>query len=146
MAETAPQTYANHRKFVPLYHFVPSAILIVNQVWAIVRLVRTPSWESGFGVLLAFALLCVFWYAREFPLKVQDRLIRLEMRLRLQQVLPADLRPRIQELTPRQLIGLRFASDAEMTDLVRDVLANNIQDRETIKKKIKNWQADNLRA
>ena len=146
MAETVPQTYANHRKFVPLYHFVSFAILAVNQTWAIVRLVRTPSWESGFGVLLAFALLCIFYYLREFPLKVQDRLIRLEMRLRLQQVLPADLRPRILELTAAQLVGLRFASDAEMTDLVRDVLANNIQDRETIKKKIKNWQADNLRA
>ena len=146
MAETVPQTYANHRRFVPLYHFVSFAILAVNQVWAVVRLVRTPSWESGFGVLLAFALLCVFFYAREFPLKVQDRLIRLEMRLRLQQVLPPDLRPRILDLTAAQLIGLRFAGDSEMTDLVRDVLANNIQDRETIKKKIKNWQADNLRA
>ena len=146
MAEMVPQSYANHRRFVPLYHFVSSAILIVNQVWSIVRLVRTPTWETGFGVLLAFALLCVFWFAREFPLKVQDRLIRLEMRLRLQQVLPADLRPRIMELTAPQLIALRFASDAEMTDLVRDVLANNIQERETIKKKIKNWQADNFRA
>ena len=112
MAETAPQIYGNHRKFVPLYHFVSFAILAVNQTWAIVRLVRTPSWESGFGVLLAFALLCIFYYLREFPLKVQDRLIRLEMRLRLQQVLPADLRLRIQELTVVQLIALRFASDA----------------------------------
>lgn len=146
MAETTPQNYANHRKFVPLYHFVAFAILVVNQIWAIVRLVRAPSWETGFGILLAFALLVVFFYSRDFPLKVQDRLIRLEMRLRLQQVLPADLRTRIQELTIPQLVGLRFASDAEMTDLVRDVLANNIQDRETIKKKIKNWQADNVRA
>ena len=146
MADPAPQTYANHRKFVPLYHFVASSIFAVNQVWAIVRLVRSPSWETGFGVVLAFALLVVFYYLREFPLKVQDRLIRLEMRLRLQQVLPADLRPRIQELSAAQLVGLRFASDAEMTDLVRDVLANNIQDRETIKKKIKNWLADNQRA
>ena len=146
MAETAPQTYANHRKFVPLYHFVTFAILAVNQIWTIVRLVRTPSWESGFGVLLAFALLCVFFYARIFALRVQDRLIRLEMSQRLQQVMPADLRPRILGLTAAQLVGLRFASDPEMTDLVRDVLANNIQDRETIKKKIKNWQADNLRA
>jgi hypothetical protein len=146
MAETAPQTYANHRKFVPLYHFVSFGILGINQVWAVVRLVRTPSWESGFGVLLAFALLCIFFYAREFPLKVQDRLIRLEMRLRLQQVLPPDLRPRILDLTAAQLIGLRFASDAEMTDLVRDILTNNIRDRETIKKKIKNWAADDFRA
>lgn len=146
MAETVPQTYANHRRFVPLYHFVSFAILAVNQIWAVVRLVRTPSWESGFGVLLAFALLCIFYYAREFPIKVQDRLIRLEMRLRLQQVLPPDLRPRILDLTAAQLIGLRFASDAEMTDLVRDILTNNIRDREMIKKKIKNWAADDLRA
>ncbi len=146
MAEKVPQTYANHRRFVPLYHFVSSAILIVNQVWSIVRLVRTPSWETGFGVLLAFALLCVFWYARTFPLKVQDRLIRLEMKLRLQHILPPDLKARISDLTPEQLIGLRFASDGEMTDLIRDVLANNIQDRETIKKKIKDWKADDFRA
>ncbi|HEV2064997.1 MAG TPA: DUF6526 family protein [Thermoanaerobaculia bacterium] len=146
MAETVPQTYANHRRFVPLYHFVSFAILAVNQIWAVVRLVRTPSWESGFGVLLAFALLCIFYYAREFPIKVQDRLIRLEMRLRLQQVLPPDLRPRMLDLTAAQLIGLRFASDAEMTDLVRDILTNNIRDREMIKKKIKNWAADDLRA
>ena len=146
MAEKVPQTYANHRRFVPLYHFVSFAILVINQIWAVVRLVRTPSWESGFGVLLAFALLCVFWYSREFPLKVQDRLIRLEMKLRLQHILPPDLKARITDLTPSQLIGLRFASDAEMTDLIRDVLANNIQDRETIKKKIKDWKADNFRA
>jgi hypothetical protein len=68
------------------------------------------------------------------------------MRLRLQQVLPRDLKPRITDLTPEQLLGLRFASDAEITDLIRDVLANNIQDRETIKKKIKDWKADEFRA
>ena len=146
MAEKVPQTYENHRKFVPLYHFVTATILLVNQIWTVVRLVRSPSWETGIGVLLAFALLVIFWYLREFPLKVQDRLIRLEMRLRLQQVLPADLRPRILELSGPQLIALRFASDAEMTDLVRDVVANNIQDREAIKKKIKSWTADNYRA
>ena len=76
----------------------------------------------------------------------QDRVIRLEMRLRLKEVLSGDLRGRILELTPSQLIGLRFASDAELPDLVREVLANGIQDREVIKRKIRDWQADHLRA
>ncbi|MGH9399480.1 MAG: DUF6526 family protein [Thermoanaerobaculia bacterium] len=146
MSGTVPQTYSNHRKFVPLYHFVTFGILAINQVWALVRLVRTPSWETGFGVLLAFALLCVFFFVRVFVCRVQDRVIRLEMRLRLQQILPPDLKARILDLTPQQLIGLRFASDGEITDLIRDVLANNVQDREAIKKKVKAWQGDYLRA
>jgi len=145
MSQKVPQTYANHRRFIPLYHVVTFGIFAINQVWAIVRLVKTPSWETAFGVLLAFALLCVFFFARVFPLRAQDRLIRLEMRLRLQHILPADLKPRIMDLTAEQMIGLRFASDAEMTDLVRDVLTNNIADRETIKKKIKDWTGDTLR-
>ena len=140
MSQKVPQNYANHHRFIPLYHVVTFGILGINQIWAIVRLVRGPSWETAF-----FALLCVFFFARLFPLKAQDRLIRLEMRLRLQNVLPADLKPRIMDLTHEQLIGLRFASDAEMADLVRDVLTNNIADRETIKKKIKDWQGDYLR-
>ena len=145
MSQKVPQNYANHRRFLPLYHVVTFGIFGINQIWAIVRLVRSPSWETGFSVLLAFALLCVFFFARLFPLKAQDRLIRLEMRLRLQQILPADLKPRIMDLTAEQMIGLRFASDAEMADLVRDVLTNNIADRETIKKKVKDWQGDFLR-
>jgi hypothetical protein len=145
MADPVPQNYANHRRFVPLYHFVTFGILAVNQIWALVRLVRTPSWETGFGVLLAFALLAVFFYARTFALRVQDRLIRLEMRLRLSKILPADLKGRILDLSAEQLIGLRFASDAEMADLVRDVLTNDIKGREAIKRKIKDWQGDYLR-
>jgi hypothetical protein len=146
MAEKVPQNYANHRRFIPLYHFVAFGILSANQIWAVVRLIRSPSWETGFGVLLAFALLVLFFFARVFALRVQDRVIRLEMRLRLQQILPGDLRSRIYDLTPDQLIGLRFASDAEMSDLVRDVLTNDIKDREVIKKKVKDWQGDYLRA
>lgn len=146
MSDKVPQNYANHRSFVPLYHFVVFGILAVNQIWAIVRVVKAPSWENGFGVILAFALLGIFFFARIFALKVQDRLIRLEMRLRLQQILPNDLKAQIPVLTPEQLIGLRFASDAEMADLVRDVRTNDIKDRETIKKKVKDWQGDYLRA
>lgn len=146
MAEKVPQNYANHRRFVPLYHFFAFGVFAVNQIWAIVRLVHAPSWENGFGVLLAFALLCLFFFARIFAMTVQDRLIRLEMRLRLQQILPSDLKARIYDLSPHQMIGLRFASDAEMADLVRDVVTNDIKDREVIKKKVKDWQGDYLRA
>jgi hypothetical protein len=94
---------------------------------------------------MALALLAIYFYMRVFALTVQDRVIRLEMRLRLKQILPEDLRERIGELTPSQLIGLRFASDAEMAELVREVLTNNIQEREVIKRKVRDWQADHLR-
>jgi hypothetical protein len=145
MAEKPPQNYANHRHFVPLYHFVLFAVLLVNLLWMAVRTVRAFSLENLWGVVMALALLAIYFYMRVFALTVQDRVIRLEMRLRLKQILPEDLRPRIGELTPSQLIGLRFASDAEMAELVREVLTNNIQEREIIKRKVKDWQADHLR-
>jgi hypothetical protein len=141
-----PQNYANHRHFVPLYHFGIFGLLIVNLLWSLVRVVKAFSWETAFGVLMALALLGLFFYMRIFTLTVQDRIIRLEMRLRLKQVLPPDLAARIPDLVPGQLIGLRFASDPELPELVREVLTNNILDRDVIKKKIKNWQGDHLRA
>jgi hypothetical protein len=97
-------------------------------------------------VLVAIALLVLAFCARIFALTVQDRIIRLEMRLRLQQVLPADLLPRISEFTVAQLVSLRFAGDEELPDLARRVLADKITDRKTIKKMVQNWQADLLRA
>ncbi|MGH9315658.1 MAG: DUF6526 family protein [Thermoanaerobaculia bacterium] len=141
-----PQNYANHRRFVPLYHFGIFGVLVINLLWSLVHVVRGFSLETAFGVLLALTLLGLFFYTRTFALTVQDRVIRLEMRLRLKQLLPPDLAARIPELRPGQLIGLRFASDGELPELVREVLTNNIQDRDVIKKKIKSWQADHLRA
>ena len=76
----------------------------------------------------------------------QDRVIRLEMRLRLTAVLPDDLRAHILSLTPSQLVGLRFASDAELPDLVRQVLSGKLADQKAIKKAVAHWQADHLRA
>jgi len=111
-------------------------------LWSLVQLVRFPSWTTAFSVALALALLILFFYTRTFALTVQDRVIRLEMRLRLKHVLPADLAARILELDRDQLIALRFASDAELPDLVREVLTNDIHDRDVIKKKILNWQGD----
>ncbi len=145
MADTPPQTYANHRRFVPLYHFVLFGILVINLLWSVLRAVRGVSFESVWGILMALALLAMSFFMRIFALTVQDRVIRLEMRLRLKDVLPGDLRGRIGELTPAQLIALRFASDAELPNLVREVLSGNIQDRDVIKRKVRDWQADHLR-
>jgi low affinity Fe/Cu permease len=145
MADKPAQNYANHRRFVPLYHFVLFAVLVVNLLWTVVQAVRGFSFATVWGVVMALALLAIYFYMRVFALTVQDRVIRLEMRLRLKQILPEDLRERIGELTPSQLIGLRFASDAEMAELVREVLTNNIQEREVIKRKVRDWQADHLR-
>ena len=98
------------------------------------------------GVLLALAFVVGALCARIFALTVQDRVIRLEMRLRLQQVLPAELRGRIPEFTVSQLVALRFAGDAELPGLARKVLDEKLTDRKAIKKMIQKWEPDYLRA
>jgi hypothetical protein len=146
MGVPQPQNFANHRRLIPLYHFVIFGILVVNLGYQLVTLYRQPSFPSVLAVLVAMALLGLSFYTRIFVLTVQDRVIRLEMRLRLNQVLPPDLRDRIEELSRDQYIALRFASDAELPDLVREVLTNRIQNRDEIKRRIRSWEADNLRA
>ena len=146
MSETAPQTYATHRRFVPAFHFVTFGILVINLVWRIWQAFRFFSFESALGVAVAAALVLLAWYTRTFPLTVQDRVIRLEERLRHERVLPADLRDRCAGLTRSQLIALRFASDEELPELVRAVLDGTVTGREEIKKRIRNWRADDLRA
>lgn len=146
MAQPTPQTFENHGRIVPAYHFVTFGILVINLLWSLYRAIRFLSFDAVVAVLLAAALLILFFCARIFVLTVQDRVIRLEMRLRMEKLLPADLRARILEFTPSQLIALRFAPDEELPDLARKVLAENLTDRKTIKKMIKNWNADYLRA
>ncbi len=122
-------------------------VLLVNVGWTIYHLVKTGiSFESVFGILLAVALLLFALFSRLFALTVQDRVIRLEMRTRLAEVLPVDLRPRIPEFTVGQLVSLRFASDAELPALARKVLDEKMSDRKAIKQLIKDWQGDYLRA
>jgi hypothetical protein len=145
MAQRQPQNFANHRRVVPLYHFATFGILALNLIWRLVALVRWTSWTASLDLLVALALLGLFFFTRTFALTVQDRVIRLEMRLRLKEILPADLKGRIDELGPGQLVALRFASDAEMADLVREVLTNNIRNRDDIKRRIKDWTPDYLR-
>jgi hypothetical protein len=107
---------------------------------------RDPSVQTLVGTLTAIALVLLWIYPRLFALSVQDRIIRLEMQLRLQRILPDDLRARIGEITRGQFVALRFASDAELPALVRKVLDEGITDQKQIKMAVKDWQADYLRA
>ncbi|MGC1685475.1 MAG: DUF6526 family protein [Candidatus Acidiferrales bacterium] len=140
------QNFQNHARFVPAYHFFALPVFLVNFIWHIVQMVRHISFGAVMSCLTAAALVVLAFYTRTFALTVQDRVIRLEMRLRLQQLLAADLRPRIGEFTTAQLVGLRFASDAELPELARKVLDNKLSDRANIKKMVKDWQPDYLRA
>ena len=142
MAEPTPQTYANHTRYVPLYHYVGWPIFLLNMLWALYRLVTDFSVETCAGALLAFGLLVTLLYARAFAVIAQDRVIRLEERLRMRELLPPDLQPRIGDFTTGQLIALRFASDAELPDLARTVLAEDITGRKAIKERIQTWRPD----
>lgn len=145
MADAAPQNYSNHARFVPLFHFVTFGILTLNVLWAGYKLVRGFSPDTVMALLVAVALVLLFFYCRIFPLTAQDRVIRLEERLRLARLLPADQQGRIDELRPRQLVALRFASDAELPGLVARVLAGELSEPKAIKQAIQNWRADHLR-
>ena len=140
------QNLANHAKLVPAFHFFVLPMLAINLVSSIIHAVDSFSVRSVIAVLTAAALVLLALYARMFALTVQDRVIRLEMQLRLQNLLPTDLRSRIPELTVSQLVALRFASDAELPELARKVLAENLAERKAIKQLVRDWQPDNLRA
>lgn len=140
------QNFENHARIVPGFHFVALGIFAINLIWSIYRVIRFFSAESALALLLAVAFLLLFFYARIFAMTVQDRVIRLEMQLHLQRLLPAELRPRIGDFTVGQLIALRFASDEELPGLARKVLDEKLDDRKAIKKMVKNWKPDFLRA
>ncbi|MCP5069717.1 MAG: hypothetical protein GY946_24380 [bacterium] len=151
MAKNEPQSYASHRKFVPQHHFLASLILVVNLLWALWKLGKALlsdqiplTFDAVLAALVAFALLLVWYYARDFALKVQDRVIRLEMRLRLERILPDELKGKLDELRRDQVIGLRFAGDGELPDLMREALDDGLGG-EQIKKRIKDWRADDWR-
>jgi uncharacterized protein DUF6526 len=140
------QSYKKHARWLPLFHFFVMPVLLVNVAAAVWRLIQVPTPATAYAVVFAIALLMLGLVSRIQALTVQDRLIRLEMRLKLRQLLPPDLQPRINELTHRQLVALRFASDAELTELVRDVFAGKLTTPKDIKMHVKSWQADWLRA
>jgi len=139
------QTYKNHTRLLPPFHFFVLPVLFANVLITIRSIFRAPSIDTVWTAVVSAALLLLALLARNMALTAQNRIIRLEMRHRLRDVLPSDLQQRIGELTPQQLIALRFASDAELPALVRDVLAGSLATQKAIKERVKNWQEDHLR-
>ena len=140
------QSAEKHARIIPMYHGVAGFLLTVNVLWTLYQAVMHFSWGALISFGTAVALILVYFYARLMALTVQDRVIRLEERLRLERLLPADLKARIPEFDIDQLVSLRFASDAELPDLARKVLDERLTDRKAVKKMIKTWRPDFLRA
>jgi hypothetical protein len=142
------QNFSNHAKFVPMFHFFLLPVLLINVGGHVYALFKHPMDSPGaifhgvFGLIFSIALVVLAFLARVFALGVQDRVIRLEERMRYERLLPADLKPRIEEFTINQLVSLRFASDAELPALARKVLDGKVNDRKAIKQMIQNWRAD----
>jgi hypothetical protein len=144
MSESTPQNLKNHGRLDPPVHMVLFAVLIANLVIAISYLVNHFNLFNGWLVILSIAVFIPFLKLRAYPLKVQDRVIRLEERLRLQALAPAEWHPQIYRLTEDQLIGLRFAADDEVVELAEKALEGNLN-RKQIKERIQNWRADDWR-
>jgi uncharacterized protein DUF6526 len=140
------QSYKNHIRFFPPFHFFVLPVFLINViVWAWL-LYRAPSRLGLWQLVVAVALLLAALTARVMALAVQDRVIRLEMRLRMRELLPPDLQAAIPSITREQCVALRFASDAELPVLVRKVVAGELKSQADIKGQITQWQPDYLRA
>lgn len=140
------QTYKSHRRFYPIFHFFVLPVLTLNVLNTIRHVWSRAARDTWFELVMAITLLTLALTARAMAIAVQDRVIRLEMQLKLRALLPADLQGRIGELTQRQLVALRFAGDDELPSLVGEVLTGRLADQNAIKQRIKDWQADHLRA
>lgn len=144
MSETKPQDFKNHARFDPPYHFFLITVFLANIVIAIVYAVHHLCFYSIWLVVLSIAAFVALFKVRLYPLKVQDRVIRLEERLRLQALAPVEWHAQISRLSESQLIGLRFAGDDEVAELAKQALELGL-DRKQIKQRIRNWRADEWR-
>lgn len=140
------QSYRNHRRYFPLFHYVALPILLANVVVAVMHAVRRPSAWNAWIVVVSLALVSGLVASRASTLYVQNRVIALEMRLRLAATLPPELRTRISELRLRQLIGLRFAGDTELPSLVERCLRGELATADAVKREIREWRSDYVRA
>ena len=144
MSKREPQNLKNHGRLDPAYHFVLVFVVLANLIVSIVVVVRHPCFYSAWFVVLSVAAFIALFRMRQYPLKVQDRVIRLEERLRLQALAPAEWHSQVYHLTEDQLIGLRFAADDEVVELAKQALEHNLN-RKQIKERIKDWRADTWR-
>ena len=142
-----PQNYKNHTRFDPVWHYVLLPLFLLNiifSIWATIRHWPDHPHLFPWWIVMSFVLFVAVGKARGHSLKVQDRIIRLEERLRFATLLPADLLAGSQSLTERQIIALRFASDDELPGLVRRTLDENLEPKQ-IKQSINNWRPDYFR-
>lgn len=144
MAEST-QSFENHAKMVPLYHYWATGFLMVPTLYFLYLTITSFSLTNLMLLSFAIGVNIVGLFSRLFPLGVQDRVIRLEERMRMERLLPDELKPRINEVSADHLIGLRFASDGELADLVRRVLDGELATRKDVKAAVKAWRADNQR-
>jgi hypothetical protein len=144
MADQAPQTYGNHTRFDPLYHFFAFPVVMLSVIVTLVHCLDRRNWFSVWLVIFSIAIAVVTLKVRIYATKLQDRMIRMEERQRLYGLLPETLRARIGELSEAQLVGLRFASDGELSGLVEETLAKKLSAVQ-IKKSIKVWRPDYFR-
>jgi hypothetical protein len=140
------QNYKSHTRLLPPYHFFVLPVMLINLVNAARHVFQQPTLHSAWEVVFALGLVALALYSRVQAVTVQDRVIRLEERLRLRELLPPDLQSHINALSRAQLIALRFASDEELADLVREVVGGRLTTAKDIKMRVKNWRADWLRA
>ena len=145
MASSATQNFENHVRFVPMYHMVAFPMIAAFVIYSLYMVVTALSLASVMFLLFGVGVTIAMLFARLFPLAAQDRIIRLEERLRLHDLLPQEQHDTIGRLTTEQLIGLRFASDDEVADLIAAVVSEGIKDRTEIKKWVKNWRPDHQR-
>lgn len=144
MSDNAAQSFKNHARLHPPFHVVSFFVLIANLVVSIFYLVHHLNFYSAWLVVLSVVIFVPFFLIRVYPLKVQDRVIRLEERIRLQALAPEEWHTQIYRLTEDQLIGLRFAADDEVVELAKQALEHNLN-RKQIKERIKDWRPDNWR-
>ena len=144
MSDSAPQSFKNHGRLDPPFHLVLATVLAVNLYMVGLNAFRHFDLFSAWLVILSIAIWIPVLKLRLYPLKVQDRVIRLEERLRLQALAPAEWHAQVYRLSEDQLIGLRFASDDEVVSLAKEALEQNLT-RKQIKERIKSWRPDNWR-
>ena len=142
---TTPQTFANHTRWQAPFHYFVGPVMVINFIWAVINFIRTPNWNSGWWIVVSAAVIVLTSLVRLNSLTVQDRLIRLEEKLRYQQVLSPALLQQANALQTGQIIALRFAGDDELEELVAAVLAGKFAGTSEIKRAIKSWRADTFR-
>jgi uncharacterized protein DUF6526 len=142
---TTPQNFDNHTRRHPPFHFFVAPVMVINFIVAIVQFVRAPGLGSGWWIMVSAALVVMMFLTRINALRVQDRIIRLEERLRFQQLLTPALVERTGQLSPAQICALRFAGDDELEELVTQTIAGRFAQPKEIKRAVRNWRADTFR-